>query len=91
MSVEDITKQLSVLANGIPLDPLPPAVDIRALDSTVPHAPVRTPQLSAAEFKLAVRNALRYFPAKYHALLAPEFAEELRLLGHIYMHRYVSL
>ena len=36
---------------------------------------------------LAIKNALRYFPAKHHALLAKEFAEELRKYGRIYMYR----
>ena len=35
----------------------------------------------------AVQNALRYFPEKYHAILGPEFAEELKTYGHIYMYR----
>ena len=39
------------------------------------------------DFKLAVQNALRYFPEEYHEMLIPEFIEELRTLGHIYMMR----
>jgi urocanate hydratase len=54
----------------------------------VPHAPRRTPHLSDADFKLAVKNALRYFPKSLHATLAPEFARELRDEGHIYMRRF---
>ena len=42
---------------------------------------------SAEECRLAVENALRYFPASSHAILAPEFAQELRDFGHIYMYR----
>lgn len=38
--------------------------------------------------KLALRNALRYFPPRHHATLAPEFAQELRQYGHIYMYRF---
>jgi hypothetical protein len=63
-----------------------PAVTV--LDPSIPHAPVRTPNLTPAEFKLAVRNALRYFPAETHKVLAPEFAAELRNEGHIYMRRF---
>ncbi|MBP8879222.1 MAG: urocanate hydratase, partial [Flavobacteriales bacterium] len=53
----------------------------------VSHAPKRKDILSAEEKKLALRNALRYFPKKHHATLAPEFAQELKELGRIYMHR----
>ncbi len=56
-------------------------------DPTVNHAPRRKDILTPAEKQLALRNALRYFPAEQHALLAPEFAEELRLYGRIYMYR----
>ena len=47
--------------------------------------------LSPSECRLAVSNALRYFPAETHAELAPEFAEELNTYGHIYMYRYLEL
>ena len=56
-------------------------------DTTVSHAPARKDILSAEEKELALRNALRYFPAEHHATLAPEFAEELRRYGRIYMYR----
>ena len=52
------------------------------------HAPKRKDILTPEEKKLALRNALRYFPQKYHATLAPEFAEELRTYGRIYMYRF---
>jgi len=65
---------------------LQPAVT--CVDPSVPHAPVRTPGLTVAERRLAVRNALRYFPAHTHAELAPEFAAELENEGHIYMRRF---
>nr|XP_023661226.1 urocanate hydratase [Paramormyrops kingsleyae] len=76
---------LKDLLKGLPLDPLPPNT---GRDPNIPHAPVRTPNLSAQEEKLALRNALRYFPPHLHATLAPEFAEELRQYGHIYMYRF---
>jgi len=38
--------------------------------------------------QLALQNALRYFPCHLHATLAPEFAQELRKYGHIYMYRF---
>jgi len=40
-------------------------------------------------FQLALRNALRYFPCSAHETLAPEFADELRNYGHIYMYRFL--
>lgn len=54
----------------------------------VPHAPKRKDILSVPEKQLALRNALRYFPAKWHAVLAPEFLEELQQYGRIYMYRF---
>ncbi|TBN02360.1 urocanate hydratase [Hyunsoonleella flava] len=52
------------------------------------RAPKRKDVLSEAEKKLAIRNALRYFPEAWHEELAPEFAEELKLYGRIYMYRF---
>ena len=52
------------------------------------HAPVRKNILSVEEKKLALKNALRYFPAKFHKTLAPEFFEELNNYGRIYMYRF---
>ncbi len=52
------------------------------------HAPKRKEILSADEKKLAIRNALRYFPKSFHAELAPEFMEELNTYGRIYMYRF---
>lgn len=57
-------------------------------DTSLNHAPKRKDILSAEEKKLAVRNALRYFSKKFHALLAKEFAEELKKYGRIYMYRF---
>lgn len=69
---------------GIPAT-LPPAP---VYDSTVNHAPRRKKILSESEERLALKNALRYFPANLHEQLAPEFAAELREYGRIYMYRY---
>jgi urocanate hydratase len=69
---------------GIP-DSLP---ETRELDSSVPHAPNRPPVLEKSERRLAIANALRYFPTEWHEILAPEFLDELNRLGHIYMHRF---
>uniref|UniRef100_A0A6I8N6N1 urocanate hydratase n=1 Tax=Ornithorhynchus anatinus TaxID=9258 RepID=A0A6I8N6N1_ORNAN len=76
---------LKQLCQGLPLSPLP---ENKGRRSGVPHAPVRTPNLSLEEEKLALRNSLRYFPPEVHQVLAPEFAEELRRYGHIYMYRF---
>jgi urocanate hydratase len=57
-------------------------------DNSVSHAPKREHLLSDAEKKLALKNALRYFDAKHHAVLAPEFAKELDIYGRIYMYRF---
>ena len=54
----------------------------------VNHAPKRKQILSLSEKRLAVKNALRYFPAKHHAVLAEEFTRELEEYGRIYMYRY---
>ncbi|UMB60301.1 urocanate hydratase [Lutibacter sp. A80] len=51
-------------------------------------APKRKDILSIEEKKLAIKNALRYFPKKWHNILAVEFAEELKTFGRIYMHRF---
>ena len=71
------------VAEGIP-SVLPPK---RPYDTEVNHAPRRKDILTDAEKRLALRNALRYFPAQMHAELAPEFADELRTYGRIYMYR----
>ena len=62
--------------------------ELPEFDPTVNRAPKRKDILTPAEKRLAVRNALRYFPAKHHEFLAKEFAEELEKYGHIYMYRY---
>ena len=54
----------------------------------VDRAPRRTPELSDADARLALSNALRYFPKRWHQVLAPEFAAELAEHGHIYMLRF---
>lgn len=81
MTAEEFKK---AVAEGIPAT-LPAA---KPYDPEVNHAPKRKKILSADEERLALRNALRYFPAELHAALAPEFADELRTYGRIYMYRY---
>lgn len=60
----------------------------KEFDLQVNHAPKRKDILSKDEKKLALKNALRYFPADQHKELAKEFMEELKLYGRIYMYRY---
>jgi urocanate hydratase len=69
---------------GIP-DSLPAA---QPYDTSVNHAPRRKDILTPAEKRLAVKNALRYFPEHLHAELAREFAGELETYGRIYMYRF---
>ena len=75
--------QEEILA-GIP-DVLPTP---KPYDPSINHAPKRKDILTHEEKVLALKNALRYFPARHHAVLAPEFAEELERYGRIYMYRF---
>ncbi len=81
MRIEDFQAHIR---RGIPaeLPPPPPA------DPGVSRAPVRPLNLTDDQKRLAMHNALRYFPAHMHAALAPEFADELSRWGRIYMHRF---
>ena len=72
------------ILQGIP-DVLPPP---KPYDNTMNHAPKRKDILDKEEKKLALKNALRYFPEKHHAVLAPEFYNELETYGRIYMYRF---
>ena len=81
MTTQDFQK--TILA-GIPNE-LPA---LKEFDKTLNHAPKRKDILNEAEKKLALRNALRYFDKKHHAVLAKEFAEELKTYGRIYMYRF---
>ena len=78
-----MTFQEEILA-GIPAA-LPEA---KPYDTEINHAPKRKDILTPEEKVLALKNALRYFPKELHAALAPEFAEELKTYGRIYMYRY---
>ena len=72
------------IQQGIP-DILPPQ---KAYDVAINHAPKRKEILSVEEKKLALKNALRYFDAKHHPTLLPEFRAELEQYGRIYMYRF---
>ena len=73
-----------MIAEGIPSE-LPA---LKSYDQNLNHAPKRKEILNSAEKRLAIKNALRYFPEKFHPLLAKEFAQELADFGRIYMHRF---
>lgn len=81
VSTEEFRKLIS---QGIP-ESLP---EPKPYDTTINHAPKRKDILSKEEKKLAIKNALRYFPAKFHEILAPEFLNELNTYGRIYMYRF---
>ena len=72
------------ILQGLPSD-LPAS---RTYPKDADRAPKRKDILSADEKKLALRNALRYFPKKWQSVLAPEFAQELLDFGRIYMYRF---
>lgn len=72
------------ILQGIPNE-LPPK---RTYNKEVNHAPKRKDILSHQEKKLAIQNALRYFPKKWHKELAEEFTNELKEYGRIYMYRF---
>ena len=80
----DLSNFQREIIEGIPSQ-IPQA---KPYDTSVNHAPKRKDILTRDEKKLALKNALRYFPAQQHAALAPEFAKELEDYGRIYMYRY---
>ena len=62
---------------------------LKQFDTTINHAPKRKDILNVEEKKLALRNALRYFPKEQHGVLAKEFLLELNTYGRIYMYRFM--
>ncbi len=74
----------NAILQGIPSE-LPA---LKPHDASVSHAPKRKDILSVEEKKLALHNALRYFPEKFHEVLAEEFSRELETYGRIYMYRF---
>ncbi|HET8962977.1 MAG TPA: hypothetical protein VFM99_03720, partial [Chitinophagales bacterium] len=79
ISTDKNTEFKKQILNGIPTE-LPEA---KIWDTAMNHAPIRKDILNTEEKILAVKNALRYFPEKMHAVLAKEFAEELKSFGRI--------
>jgi urocanate hydratase len=78
------TEFKKMVKEGIPSE-LP---ELKSYDGNINHAPKRKAILNDAEKRLAIKNALRYFPEKFHTVLAKEFADELATYGRIYMHRF---
>ena len=74
----------TLVCEGIPAQ-IP---DAQPYDTTVNHAPKRKDILTKEQKRLALKNALRYFPKEQHEFLAKEFAKELHDYGRIYMYRY---
>ena len=81
MTSAELKKQI---AEGIPSE-LPAT---KPYDNKLNHAPKRKDILSSIEKRLAIKNALRYFPEIFHQVLAREFALELKAYGRIYMYRF---
>ncbi len=90
MSGMNVSKRISkdeshsFILQGVP-DELP---EYKPLEAYVNHAPKRKLILTDEEKILSVKNALRYFPKKFHRILAKEFWEELHTYGRIYMYRF---
>lgn len=83
--IDSIKEFQNSIKAGIPQE-LPKA---RALNPNISHAPKRKAILSKVEEKLAIENALRYFPSHMHEELAQEFMHELKTYGRIYMYRFM--
>ena len=80
----DEAERIAAIHSGLPYHlPTHPG-----LDASVDHAPIRKQVLSPDEERLAIENALRYFPEPQHKILGDEFLEELRTYGRIYMYRF---
>ena len=82
--IDTETNFKQAIKTGIPSE-LPAAKEI---PFSANRAPKRKDILSVEEKKLAIRNALRYFPARWHVELAAEFKKELEDYGRIYMFRF---
>ena len=81
MTNEEIEEFMKIrLEEGLP--------EPETLDAAVRRAPKREAKLSLGDKKLAVKNALRYIPEKYHRKLAEEFYQELETRGKIYGYRF---
>ncbi len=70
---------------SLDVDELPPDP---VFEPSIRRAPRREARLSKAQERLALKNALRYLPARWHEQLAPEFLSELHERGRIYGYRF---
>ncbi|WP_281492181.1 hypothetical protein [Desulfosarcina cetonica] len=77
----DISKAMKIYLD----EPLP---GMPAFKAGIRRAPDRGFRLSRSQTVTALKNALRYIPDKHHAVLIPEFLEELRTRGRIYGYRF---
>lgn len=86
LALEDIMKETAkdIVTFGLP-DTLPPK---KEFEPGIRRAPHRGLNLSREQFKIAIKNALRYIPSHLHGEIAPEFLEELKTRGRIYGYRY---
>ncbi len=84
IDIMDIQQFQRELTEGIPASLPQP----QPREEAINHAPKRKEILTDEEKVLALRNALRYFPAEFHGELLPEFKEELEKYGRIYMYRF---
>ncbi|TAK57081.1 MAG: urocanate hydratase [Bacteroidetes bacterium] len=87
--MKSFNKQLFRQSLGMPAT-LPPAKKVSDFGDVKrrPKVTFAANGLTDTEKRLALKNALRYFPAKFHRALAAEFARELEECGHIYMYRF---
>ncbi len=83
-TINHLTEFQAAITAGIPSELPPP----RPYEPEVNHAPRRKDILSPADKKLALANALRYFPKGLHKELIAEFKQELEQYGRIYMYRF---
>ncbi len=84
MSNQTISQAMTIKLDAV-FKKLPPPAEF---DPTIRRAPKRPLNLSKTETILALKNALRYVPEKWHTVLAPEFLDELQTLGRIYGYRF---
>ncbi len=80
MKTNDVAGGLRLEFDTLPPDPV--------FEPGIRRAPRRDAPLTRAQEALAIKNALRYVPERWHARLAPEFADELRTRGRIYGYRF---
>ena len=80
-----MSDETTILALGLDGELPPPP----QFDPALRRAPDRGFKLTPAQTKIALRNALRYVPEQWHALLAPEFLQELKTRGRIYAYRFM--